>query len=51
MDTSDDEINDSLIKLEGDSLPGFPSPDTFEMLISPHLTMLLQPSLDLLEEI
>ncbi len=37
-DLEDDDINHSLRNLEGDSLPGFPSPDTFEMLISPHLS-------------
>ena len=47
-DISDDDINQTLRNLEGDSLPGFPSPDTFEMLSSPHLTKLLQPTLDCL---
>ncbi len=46
---ADDDINQSLRNLEGDALPGFPSPDTFEMLISPHLAKLLQPSLDCLQ--
>ncbi|CAD7925244.1 unnamed protein product [Amoebophrya sp. A120] len=49
-DLTDDDINQSLRNLEGDALPGFPSPDTFEMLISSHLSKLLQPSLDCLAD-
>ncbi|CAD7948163.1 unnamed protein product [Amoebophrya sp. A25] len=49
-DLTDDDINQSLRNFEGDALPGFPSPDTFEMLISPHLSKLIQPSLDCLAD-
>ncbi len=48
QDLTDDDINYTLRNLEGDALPGFPSPDTFEMLISPHLSKILQPSEDLM---
>lgn len=42
-----DEDIDSAIRLhEGDSLPGFPSPDTFEFLALPHLQKLNSPSIE-----
>jgi len=36
---------------EGDSLPGFPSPDTFEFLILPHLRKIQEPSMECLNEV
>jgi len=47
----DAEINKALRDLEGDALPGFPSPDTFEMLVTPHLQKLMLPSLDCVTDI
>ena len=36
-ETTDEEIESAIRMHEGDSLPGFPSPDIFEFLILPHL--------------
>lgn len=43
---SDDDINRAILMHEGDSLPGFPSPDTFEFLALPHLQKLAIPSVE-----
>jgi dynamin 1-like protein len=43
---TDDDINKAIIMHEGDSLPGFPSPDTFEFLALPHLQKLAIPSVE-----
>ena len=43
---SDDEIDLAIRMHEGDSLPGFPSPDIFEFLILPHLRRIGEPSTD-----
>eukprot|EP00930_Biecheleria_cincta_P033946 TRINITY_DN23492_c0_g1_i1.p1 TRINITY_DN23492_c0_g1~~TRINITY_DN23492_c0_g1_i1.p1 ORF type:complete len:791 (-),score=186.14 TRINITY_DN23492_c0_g1_i1:82-2454(-) len=43
-DMSDDDIEKAIRIHEGDSLPGFPSPDTFEFLALPHLQKLAIPS-------
>jgi len=48
---SDEDINKTLRDLEGDALPGFPSPDTFEMLIAPHLQKIEAPCLEVLNDI
>merc|ERR1719356_2297195 len=43
----DDAAIDSAIRMhEGDSLPGFPSPDTFEFLALPHLQKIAIPSVE-----
>eukprot|EP00929_Paragymnodinium_shiwhaense_P071766 TRINITY_DN36450_c0_g1_i1.p1 TRINITY_DN36450_c0_g1~~TRINITY_DN36450_c0_g1_i1.p1 ORF type:complete len:679 (-),score=191.76 TRINITY_DN36450_c0_g1_i1:860-2818(-) len=42
--TSDEDIDRAIRMHEGDSLPGFPSPDTFEFLALPHLQELVIPS-------
>jgi dynamin 1-like protein len=43
---TDDDIDNAIRMHEGDSLPGFPSPDTFEFLILPHLRKLVMPSVE-----
>eukprot|EP00927_Polykrikos_kofoidii_P065991 TRINITY_DN61674_c0_g1_i1.p1 TRINITY_DN61674_c0_g1~~TRINITY_DN61674_c0_g1_i1.p1 ORF type:complete len:803 (+),score=155.41 TRINITY_DN61674_c0_g1_i1:85-2493(+) len=43
---SDDEIDRAIRMHEGDSLPGFPSPDTFEFLALPHLQKISGPSVE-----
>lgn len=40
---TDAEIDEAIRMHEGDSLPGFPSPDTFEYLILPHLRKIQNP--------
>mmetsp|Transcript_95934 Transcript_95934/g.240452 ORF Transcript_95934/g.240452 Transcript_95934/m.240452 type:complete len:818 (-) Transcript_95934:159-2612(-) len=45
-DMSDDDIDRAIRVHEGDSLPGFPSPDTFEFLALPHLQKLAIPSVE-----
>lgn len=50
-----DEITDKQVETairlhEGESLPGFPSPDTFEHLILPYLKRLSPPVMDCLGE-
>merc|ERR1719197_1103561 len=42
----DDEIDRAIRMHEGDSLPGFPSPDTFEFLALPHLQKISIPSVE-----
>lgn len=43
---TDDDIDSAIRMHEGDSLPGFPSPDTFEFLILPHLRKVVMPSVE-----
>jgi dynamin 1-like protein len=43
---SDDDIDRAIRMHEGDSLPGFPSPDTFEFLALPHLQKIALPSVE-----
>lgn len=50
-ETTDDEIESAIRMHEGDSLPGFPSPDIFEFLILPHLRKIHSPCLDLVSSI
>ena len=50
-ETTDDEIESAIRMHEGDSLPGFPSPDIFEFLILPHLRKIHSPCLDLVSTI
>jgi len=45
---SDEDIEHVIRMHEGDSLPGFPSTDTFEFLLLPHLKKVEQPSLECL---
>lgn len=45
---SDYDIDLAIRMHEGDSLPGFPSPDTFEYLILPHLRKVQAPVFDCL---
>ena len=50
--TMTDEDIDFAIKMhEGDSLPGFPSPDIFEFLVLPHLKKIREPSSDCVQAI
>lgn len=50
-DLTDDQIDKAIRDHEGDSLPGFPSPDTFESLVRPFLSDLRQPSTDCLASV
>jgi len=50
-DMSDEDIDRVICMHEGDSLPGFPSPDTFEFLASPHLQKLSIPSVECVHQI
>ena len=50
-ETTDDEIETAIRMHEGDSLPGFPSPDIFEFLILPHLRKIHSPCLDLVSTV
>ena len=50
-DMSDDDIEKAIRLHEGDSLPGFPSPDTFEFLALPHLQKLAIPSVECVHNI
>jgi dynamin 1-like protein len=43
---TDDEMDRAIRMHEGDSLPGFPSPDTFEYLVLPHLQKIAIPSVE-----
>merc|ERR1740121_3144473 len=43
---SDDAIDAAIRMHEGDSLPGFPSPDTFEFLALPHLQKIAIPAVE-----
>lgn len=46
VDMSDDDIDRAIRMHEGDSLPGFPSPDTFEFLALPHLCKIAIPAVE-----
>ncbi|SCM08667.1 dynamin-like protein, putative [Plasmodium chabaudi adami] len=48
---SDNDIDDAICMHEGDSLPGFPSPDTFEFLILPHLKKIHTPVFNCLDKV
>lgn len=48
---SDDDIDRAIRLHEGDSLPGFPSPDTFEFLALPHLQQLSIPSVECVHDV
>lgn len=50
VDMTDYDIDLAIRMHEGDSLPGFPSPDTFEYLILPHLRKIQSPVFDCLGE-
>jgi len=43
---TDDDIDRAIRMHEGDSLPGFPSPDTFEYLALPHLQKISIPAVE-----
>lgn len=43
---SDEDIDRAIRMHEGDSLPGFPSPDTFEFLALPHLHKIQIPAVE-----
>jgi len=43
---SDEDIDRAIRFHEGDSLPGFPSPDTFEFLALPHLQKIAIPAVE-----
>lgn len=43
---SDDDFDHAMRTFEGDSLPGFPSPDTFEFLALPHLQKIAIPAVE-----
>merc|ERR1719401_747978 len=42
----DEDIDRAIRMHEGDSLPGFPSPDTFEFLALPHLQKISIPAVE-----
>uniref|UniRef100_A0A0G4FVQ9 Dynamin-type G domain-containing protein n=1 Tax=Chromera velia CCMP2878 TaxID=1169474 RepID=A0A0G4FVQ9_9ALVE len=48
---SDVDIDTAIRMHEGDSLPGFPSPDTFEYLILPHLKKIQTPVVECLDRV
>ncbi|VWU52278.1 dynamin-like protein [Hepatocystis sp. ex Piliocolobus tephrosceles] len=48
---TDYDIDDAICMHEGDSLPGFPSPDTFEFLILPHLKKIHGPVFNCLDKV
>ncbi|KEP60916.1 UNVERIFIED_CONTAM: dynamin-related protein DRPB [Hammondia hammondi] len=50
-DISDYEIDVAIRLHEGDSLPGFPSPDTFEYLILPYLKRIQAPVIECLDRV
>ncbi|EZG78969.1 putative dynamin-like protein [Gregarina niphandrodes] len=50
-DMTDADIDQAIRMHEGDSLPGFPTPDTFEFLILPHLMKLQYPVLECLDQV
>lgn len=49
-DITDKQVENAIRLHEGESLPGFPSPDTFEHLILPYLKKLSSPVMDCLGE-
>jgi GTPase SAR1 family protein len=48
---SDDHINKAIVLHQGDSIPGFPSVDSFLFLITPLLKRMRDPSLELLNNV
>lgn len=46
VEMSDEDIDRAIRMHEGDSLPGFPSPDTFEFLALPHLNKIAIPAVE-----
>jgi len=50
-DMTDNDIDNAIRMHEGDSLPGFPSPDTFEYLILPYLRNVNMPVFDCLDRV
>merc|ERR1719171_96468 len=48
---SDIDIDRAIRMHEGDSLPGFPSPDTFEFLALPHLQKIAIPSVECVHQV
>mmetsp|Transcript_13203 Transcript_13203/g.38124 ORF Transcript_13203/g.38124 Transcript_13203/m.38124 type:complete len:488 (-) Transcript_13203:3281-4744(-) len=48
---TDYDIDSAIRMHEGDSIPGFPSPDTFEYLILPHLRKVHAPVLECLDRV
>eukprot|EP00916_Digyalum_oweni_P012592 GHVL01020798.1.p1 GENE.GHVL01020798.1~~GHVL01020798.1.p1 ORF type:complete len:796 (-),score=145.90 GHVL01020798.1:39-2390(-) len=48
---SDRDIEKAIRLHEGDSLPGFPSPDTFEYLLLPYLRKIRSPVIDCLDSV
>ncbi|EEA07619.1 dynamin family protein [Cryptosporidium muris RN66] len=48
---SDYDIDSAIRMHEGDSMPGFPSPDMFEYLILPHLRKIQAPVMDCLDRV
>eukprot|EP00923_Selenidium_pygospionis_P055168 GHVN01096189.1.p1 GENE.GHVN01096189.1~~GHVN01096189.1.p1 ORF type:complete len:839 (-),score=148.11 GHVN01096189.1:1766-4237(-) len=48
---TDYDIDAAIRMHEGDSLPGFPSPDTFEYLILPHLKKIQNPVMECLDRV
>ncbi|KAH0488116.1 MAG: LOW QUALITY PROTEIN: hypothetical protein KVP17_002434 [Porospora cf. gigantea B] len=50
-DMSDYDIDLAIRRHEGDSLPGFPSPDTFEYLLLPHMKQLHSPVMECLDRV
>eukprot|EP00933_Yihiella_yeosuensis_P050893 TRINITY_DN48700_c0_g1_i1.p1 TRINITY_DN48700_c0_g1~~TRINITY_DN48700_c0_g1_i1.p1 ORF type:complete len:794 (-),score=192.55 TRINITY_DN48700_c0_g1_i1:78-2459(-) len=45
-DMEDEDIERAMRMHEGDSLPGFPSPDTFEYLVLPHVQKISIPAVE-----
>eukprot|EP00918_Siedleckia_nematoides_P012079 GHVU01026510.1.p1 GENE.GHVU01026510.1~~GHVU01026510.1.p1 ORF type:complete len:818 (+),score=177.38 GHVU01026510.1:746-3199(+) len=50
-DMSDYDIDNAIRLHEGDALPGFPSPDTFEFLILPYLSNIQIPVFECLDRV
>mmetsp|Transcript_22287 Transcript_22287/g.50990 ORF Transcript_22287/g.50990 Transcript_22287/m.50990 type:complete len:770 (+) Transcript_22287:62-2371(+) len=50
-DMNDDAIDKAIRMHEGDSLPGFPSPDTFEYLALPHLQKISIPAVECVHDV
>ncbi|CDJ58415.1 dynamin-like protein, putative [Eimeria maxima] len=50
-DITDSQVETAIRLHEGESLPGFPSPDTFEHLILPYLKKLSPPVMDCLDRV
>jgi dynamin 1-like protein len=48
---TDDHINKAIVLHQGDSIPGFPSVDSFLFLITPLIKKLNEPALDLLNSV